>query len=176
MSAESTRIRLHPFAPDDLLALIDGAPQFETRLGIKLADGVRDFFVSGDVSPAWLEALRASKSADPWKHGFAVVERASETIIGTAGFKGAPDSEGVVEIAYGIVPAKENRGFATEAATALVVRAFDEPRVRAVRAHTLPTPNASTHVLTKCRFTYVGEFEDPEDGRVWRWERERNRE
>ena len=168
------RIRLHPFSPDDLIALIDGAAEFEARIGIRLADGVRDFFVSGDVPQTWLDALRASTSTDSWRHGFAVVERETETIIGTAAFKGPPDAEGVVEIAYGIVPAKENQGFATEAATALVAFALDEPRVRTIRAHTLPTPNASTHVLKKCLFSYAGEVEDPEDGRVWRWERVRD--
>jgi ribosomal-protein-alanine N-acetyltransferase len=40
-----------------------------------------------------------------------------------------------------------------------------------VRAHTLPNPNASTRVLTKCGFHRVGEVIDPEDGLVWRWER-----
>lgn len=172
----TARIRLHAFSPSDLIALIDAGAAFETRIGLRLAEGVRDFFVSGDVSPAWLESLRAAKSTDSWRHGFAVVERESETVIGTAGFKGPPDSDGVVEIAYGIVPAKENQGFATEAATALIAFAFDEPRVRIVRAHTLPTANASTHVLTKCQFTHVGEFDDPEDGRVWRWERARDRD
>ena len=39
------------------------------------------------------------------------------------------------------------------------------------RAHTLPTPNASTRVLAKCCFQYIGEVIDPEDGLVWRWER-----
>jgi ribosomal-protein-alanine N-acetyltransferase len=46
-----------------------------------------------------------------------------------------------------------------------------DPRVRLVRAHTLPEPNASTRVLQKCGFVHVGEVMDPEDGRVWRWQR-----
>jgi len=170
----TSRIRLHPFSPDDLIALIDGASELEAPGGIRLADGVRDFFVSGEVSQAWLDALRAATSTDSWRHGFAVVERETETVIGTAAFKGPPDADGVVEIAYGIVPAKEKHGFATEAAAALVAFAFDEPAVRTIRAHTLPAPNASTRVLKKCLFSYIGEVDDPEDGRVWRWERERN--
>jgi len=167
------RISLRPFAPDDLLALIEGVSQFEARTGLRLADGVRDFFVSGEVSPAWLEVLRSATAADPWRHGFAVVERESNTIIGTAGFKGPPDADGVVEIAYGIAPPEENKGFATEAAKAPVAFALDEPRVQIIRAHTLPTPNASTRVLTKCLFTFIGEVNDPEDGLVWRWQRPR---
>jgi RimJ/RimL family protein N-acetyltransferase len=168
-----SRLRLRPFAPQDLLALIEGVPQCEARMGLRLADGLRDFFVSGEVSPAWLDQLRSATLADPWTHGFAVIERSSETVIGSAGFKGPPDDEGVVEIAYAIVPAKEGRGYATEAASSLVAFAFSDPRVRLVRAHTLPTANASTRVLTKCAFTHTCEIVDPEDGPVWRWERAR---
>ena len=42
--------------------------------------------------------------------------------------------------------------------------------MRLVRAHTLPHENASTRVLTKCKFSCVGEVMGPEDGLVWRWE------
>ena len=48
--------------------------------------------------------------------------------------------------------------------------AFESGRIRLVGAHTLPTPNASTRVLTKCGFERIGEVEDPEDGLVWRCE------
>lgn len=173
MSTETSRVGLRAFSPDDLLAIIEGGPQSEARLGLRVAEGLRDFFVSGEVSTAWLDRLRSARAADPWTHGFAVVEKVSGTVIGTASFKGPPDDEGVVEIAYGIVPAMEGRGYATEAASALVDFAFSDPRVRVVRAHTLPALNASTRVLTKSLFERVGELLDSEDGLVWRWERAR---
>ena len=92
-------------------------------------------------------------------------------MIGAVGFKGPPDEDEIVEIAYGIVPAFEGQGYATEAAAAGVTFAFESGEVRIVRAHTLPAPNASTRVLLKCGFTRKGEIVDPEDGPVWRWER-----
>jgi RimJ/RimL family protein N-acetyltransferase len=78
-----------------------------------------------------------------------------------------------VEIAYGVDPDHRGKGYATEAAEGLVTHAFGDPRVRVVRAHTLPEPNASTRVLTKCGFRRIGEVIDPEDGLVWRWEKHR---
>jgi RimJ/RimL family protein N-acetyltransferase len=125
------------------------------------------------VSPDWLAALRVSPDPDPWLHGFFLVHRGIGAAIGSAGFKGPPDSTGTVEIAYGIAPTLEGQGYATEAAAALVAYAFDTPRVEVVRAHTLPTANASTRVLAKCGFGQVGTVVDPEDGTVWRWERTR---
>ena len=76
----------------------------------------------------------------------------------------------MVEISYGVVPAYQGRGYATEAAKAAVAMALGNKDVRLVRAHTLPTPNASTRVLEKCGFERTGLVDDPEDGPVWRWE------
>jgi RimJ/RimL family protein N-acetyltransferase len=171
MPIETSRLQLLPYSPAHLLALIESVRQFEERFGLRAAEGLRDFYVSGEIPPAWLDQLRAATEADLWVHGFAVVERESQTIIGSAGFKGPPDRDGLVEIGYGIVPLRQGRGYATEAAAALVAFAVENFSVKRIRAHTLPTPNASTRVLEKCGFQHLGEVTDPEDGRVWRWER-----
>jgi [ribosomal protein S5]-alanine N-acetyltransferase len=170
ISIDLIHLRLLPYSSEHLLALIEGYEPFEKCFGLPAADGLRDFIVSAEVSPAWLTGLRASAAADPWVHGFAVVHRQSNSVIGSAGFKGPPGEEGIVEIGYGIVPAYQGRGHATAAAAGLVAFAFGSGRVRLVRAHTAPTPNASTRVLAKCGFNRIGEVEDPEDGLVWRWE------
>lgn len=123
-----------------------------------------------EVSPAWLAMVKSSTAADPWVHGFVIVDRGSGSVIGSCGYKGPPDGDAVVEIAYGVHPNHQGRGHATEAARALSQFAFDTSLVRRVRAHTRPETNASTRVLTKCGFERVGEVMDPEDGLVWRWE------
>ena len=170
MSIETANLLLRPYSPEQLLALIDDVEQFEEIIGLAAANGLRDFIRSDDVSPAWLARLRASSIPDPWIHGFAVVHREDRLVIGMAAFKGPPDDAGEVEIAYGIVPDYEGRGYATEAAAALVAFASRNDDVKRVRAHTLPATNASTRVLTKCGFEWIGEVMDPEDGLVWRWE------
>lgn len=123
------------------------------------------------VSPDWLARVRASTAADPWTHAFRIKERRSGAVIGTCGYKGPPDSQGIVELAYGVNPDFQGHGYATEAAKTLVDFAFDNDGVRIVRAHTLPGNRASEQVLTKCGFVPVGEVVDPEDGLVQRWER-----
>jgi RimJ/RimL family protein N-acetyltransferase len=171
MCLETPRLLLTPWSPQQLVALIERPEHFEELTGLPAADGLRDFFVSDDVSPTWLEALRAASTADPWRHGFFVVDRDEQRVIGSAGFKAPPDASGTVEIAYGIVPSSEGNGYATEAASALVDFALNEASVKLVCAHTLPVANASTRVLLKCGFRHVGSVVDPEDGLVWRWER-----
>src|ERR1051326_9066615 len=125
------------------------------------------------LSAAWLARLDGSGPVDPWVHGFMMVHRPSGATVGYCGFKGPPDAEWIVEIAYGVAPEHQGKGYATEAAEALVSYAFRNGQVRVVLAHTLPEPNASTRVLTKCGFRKVGEVIDPEDGLVWRWEKQK---
>lgn len=173
MPLDTLRLMLISCSPKHLLGLIHQPERFTELTGFPAADGLRGFFVSGEVSADWLRGLQDSPEPDPWRYGFFVVDRESRSIIGSAGFKGPPDPVGVVEIAYGIVPGSEGRGYATEAASALVEFAFANVQVRLVRAHTLPIRNASTRVLEKCGFRHVGSVIDPDDGPVWRWERRR---
>lgn len=125
-----------------------------------------------EVSDDWLATLRKAQPGDVWRLGFAIVERASGQNVGACGFKGPPDEQAMVEIAYGIDPAHQGRGYATEAAQALVDYAFASG-VQQVWAHTHARDNASARVLTKCGFAWVGEVHDPEDGLVQRWARPR---
>jgi [ribosomal protein S5]-alanine N-acetyltransferase len=126
--------------------------------------------VRAQVSAEWMARLRASTASDPWVHGFRMVHRDSGNVVGSCSFKGPP-TEGAVEIAYNIEPDEQGKGYATEGARALTAYALAFREVRMVRAHTLPESNASTRVLAKCGFRYVGEVVDPEDGPVWRFEK-----
>ncbi len=169
MNTDRLELRLH--SPQGLLALAEAEETFPRVFGLPAAAGLRSFFVSGDVSPVWLAQLRESRQPDPWKFGFAVIDRPTNQVIGSAGFKGPPDDAGIAEVAYAIVPGFEGQGCATEALGKLVRFAFSDERVRMLCAHTLPVHNASGRVLVKNGFTHIGEVIDPEDGRVWRWER-----
>ena len=168
---ETRRLTLRVCSPEQLLALIEQPERLQELMEFPVADGLREFFVSAEVSPRWLAALHAAARPDPWRHGFFVIDREQRRVIGSAGFKGPPDASGTVEIAYGIVPSCQGRGYATEVAQALVGFAFATESVRLVRAHTAPAANASTRVLLKCGFRHIGTVVDPEDGPVWRWER-----
>jgi RimJ/RimL family protein N-acetyltransferase len=165
----SPRLALIPHVPDELLALLEGEAAYQTRSGRRLAAGVRDLFLAG--SPEFFERLRKASAPDPWRFGFAVVHSAEQEVIGMCGFVGPPDDLGVVEMAYGIAPGYEGQGYATEAAGALVQFARESGAVRMVCAHTLAEINASTRILEKCGFRKTGEVIDPENNRVWRWEK-----
>ena len=152
---ETPRLKLILESLDETRARIDAMSQ---------ADRV-------DLSADWLSLLAAATCADPWILGFNMLRRDENVIVGQCGFKGPPSADGMVEIAYCVEPDRRGNGYATEAAQAMTMHAFQHNDVRLVRAHTLPEPNASTRVLTKAGFQNVGEVIDPDDGPVWRWER-----
>ena len=147
------------------LKLVLKTPE-EVRAGIETMDAADKAQLSAD----WLARLHASTAPDPWVHGFSMVHLDTGTTVGQCGFKGPPAADGAVEIAYGIASDQESKGYATEAARALVAYALSVDQVKLVRAHTLPASNASKRVLAKCGFQFVGEINDPEDGLVWRFE------
>src|SRR5947199_10698397 len=103
MSLETPRLRLLPCAPEHLLALIDQPERLERVIGVPAADGLHGFYVSNDVSPTWLAALRSSSSPDPWRHGFFVVHRADAAGMGSDGSKDTTDSAVIVAVAYSSV-------------------------------------------------------------------------
>ena len=91
-------------------------------------------------------------------------------LIGSCGFKGEPDANGVVEIGYEIMPSHRLRGLGHETARGLVTHAFGHPGVHKVIAHTLAEENASVHILEKLGFVQTIDVDDPEEGPLWRWE------
>lgn len=167
------RLRLVPCHPAQHVALLTAPDRFRELAGFPAHESLVRMYTSGDISAEWLASLRRATDTDPWQFGFYLVELASGTAIGSAGFTGPPNPRGVAEIAYGLVPEREGQGFATEAAAALVRFAFEDARVARLCARTLPAANASTRVLAKNGFTFIGEEIVPDDGLVWRWERGR---
>ena len=170
MNMTTKRLLLTPSIPANLLALMESEERYAQVSGVRPAEGLRAFFVSDEVSKAYVDLLRTATGPDPWQHGFAIIHRDTNEAIGSVGFKGPPDAHGMVEIAYGVVPAYQGKGYAGEAADAAIAYAFADPSVRLIRAHTMPELNASTRILARRGFAQMGEIVDPEDGLVWRWE------
>ncbi len=104
--------------------------------------------------------------APPW---IGYVATKESVPVGLCGFKSSP-VDGRVEIAYGTLPDHEGQGIATAMARELVRLGHQEDASLTVFAQTLPKENASTSILKKLGFTFVGPVEHPEDGTVWEWE------
>jgi RimJ/RimL family protein N-acetyltransferase len=141
-------------------------------LGVTVAEGWEGF-------PEALPILRAEYEKDPGAHRWGslfFIESTVNTLVGFGGFKGPPSRDAAVELGYAIAPAFRGRGLATDAVAQMVRRAFADPLVLAVDAHTLGKTSASTRILEKSGFEKIAELIDPHEGPVWQWRRQRARE
>jgi RimJ/RimL family protein N-acetyltransferase len=154
-------VRLIPASPDDI-----------RKPPPALRRGLERFYPDVAAGMTHLDAILAIMGANPrpapWADWWAL--DSSDAIVGLCGFKGPPDADAVVEIAYGSFPLVEGRGVATAMAAGLVAIAAANGARTAI-AHTLAPDNASAAVLTRNGFTPVGTVIDPDDGEVWRWQR-----
>ena len=114
--------------------------------------------------------VQASSSPEDERYGvWVIVERESSTVVGDIGFFGPPDAAGVLEVGYSIVPDRRRRGYASEAASALVTWALDQPGVEKIVAACDADNAASLLTLDRVGFRQTGEA----DGHV-HWERARS--
>ena len=81
------------------------------------------------------DKVRSDAGQEGW-WTWVVVRKDTREAVGSVGFGGGPDTEGAVMIGYATYPNVEGRGYATEAAGALVEWALRQPRRRPrVRQH-----------------------------------------
>jgi ribosomal-protein-alanine N-acetyltransferase len=104
--------------------------------------------------------------ADPIPGSWVAIERATLTVVGQLGEKGAPDALEIQEIGYGF--GVQSRGFATEAVGALATHLLSFRQ--GVSAHTEPDNIASQRVLAKNGFQRVGTAWEDGHGEVLVWE------
>lgn len=125
------------------------------------------FFIGEPERGLWrlrLSDIAANPEAARWI-ARAAVDEPGGFVVGHAGFHGPPDDDGMVEVAYLVVPEYRRRGYARAMLAALLRRAADEPQVRTVRASISPDNAASLATIKGFGFEPAGEQWDEEDGR-----------
>jgi [ribosomal protein S5]-alanine N-acetyltransferase len=160
---ETARLELRPLPAGAAAALPLDREDAARLLGAKLpADWPQLDLV--DLLPAQAALGLRDEPFGIW----VLVERETGEVVGDTGFLGRPDADGLVEIGYSVVPAARRRGFATEAAGALVTWALGQPGVRAVLAACDQDNVPSVRTLERLGFTCTREKE----GKVhWRLDR-----
>ena len=103
-----------------------------------------------------LRHLLADTAHIPWRIRL-IVERSSRSVVGSINLKGPPSRDGDVEIGWGVVGHCRRRGYALEAATAVVGWVLAQPGVNALSA-TVPSDNvASQRLAAKLGMTLTGD-------------------
>ena len=144
--------------------------KFEELLGAEIASPWPPP-LNDDDSRRWMIRYLESNPEPGWGVWFFLLKRGPHErriAVGNGGYKGAPTRDGSVEIGYSVVPAYQGRGLAAEAISALVARAFHDPRVHRVIAETMPDNIPSLRVLEKNGFLRAGAGSDPGSVRLQR--------
>lgn len=163
---KTSRLLLQPCMVAHLTALMAADNSFEKTFQLQVMEGYLEF---PEALPSMLARLGSSDFDSKWG-SYLFIHSTDQTLIGMGGFKANPDEDGMIELGYGIANDYRGHGYATEAAQGLIQFAFQHEQVRKVWAHTLAEVNASGGVLQKCGMKLIAELDEPEAGRVWRWE------
>ncbi|WP_265580978.1 GNAT family N-acetyltransferase [Methanofollis aquaemaris] len=113
-----------------------------------------------DARRTFLSMLRADPFSEGWNLWYLIRTGGERRVLaGGCGFVGHPSIEGRAEIGYSLMPGCRGRGYATEAAAALIGWAFDDPDVTCVFARTYADLTPSIRLLRRLGFTPAGDEE-----------------
>ena len=157
------RLELRPCTHELARAAMGSPETLGQMLGATIAPG----WPSADLEDA-IPVYTAQLEQDAHTLGWGLwlmIEPASNVMVGDAGFKGRPDALGRVEIGYGVAPGERGKGYATEAASALIDWAKHQG-VKVITAECLDHNAPSVRVLEKTRFRRIGRV-----GHMLKWER-----
>lgn len=120
-----------------------------------------------EALPFVVEQLRTRPDAAGWWMWAIAIEH---EFVGSIGFGGFPDQEGVVQVGYSVYPERQGQGIATAALRAMTGWAFGDPAVQVVRALIPPWNVPSLRVAEHAGFLRRGSTQDEEAGEVFVYE------
>jgi ribosomal-protein-alanine N-acetyltransferase len=167
---ETERLRLTALTPEHLELCLSNHRKLEEEMGMPISQPMMTERVKRAVAMKIAKMALVEAQAHAWYTYWLIVIKGERFGAGLIGFKGVPDSEGEVEIGYGIDPVYQNRGYVTEAVRAMIAWAFREPGCKAVIApHTSKLNHASNRVLEKIGMEI---YHETDEELFWRIERD----
>ena len=151
------RLTLVPFTLEFIDAL-ERRDDAEELIGAAIPDDWPDEELGGLLSlyAGWLRDDPSVVGYGPW----VVVARGDRIVVGSAGFVGKPDVDGTIELGFGTHTDYRNRGYASEAARALIDWGLAQPGVERVIAKCDPNNYPSVRVLEKIGMKRVGDVDE----------------
>jgi [ribosomal protein S5]-alanine N-acetyltransferase len=141
-------LRLRTLSLGDIELILGGD---RGALGARMGARMPDDWPGPDLAAGLPEiaARMAQNPADTAGWVWVVIEQGTTAMVGDIGFHSPVRRVASVEIGYVIFPAARGRGYATEAAAALIAWAFSRPGVERVTAQIAPDNTASLRVARK---------------------------
>ncbi len=167
MEILTPRLKLIALTPEQLVLYLEAPNRLERALGFPVARDILTEIVQRAIRIKLSKMAQAPAQDYAWYTYWLVVPADRPYGAGLAGFKGAPDGQGEVELGYGIDPACQGQGYATETARALIAWAFRSPACTSVIAPNTKRSNvASNRVLEKVGMRVYAETADAISWRI----------
>jgi RimJ/RimL family protein N-acetyltransferase len=171
----SSRLRLVALTPELAERQISDRMGFFDALGVEPEPGWPPELMD-EAAMRWTRDRLAAHPGDVGWYAWVYISPVMHRLLGTGGFKGAPDADGQVEIGYSMLTSYREQGLATEGVNALIEWAYRDPRVKRIVAHTRDDRDASHRVLEKAGFVQQRRFHDEAEGTgVIAWSHDRDR-
>jgi len=156
MLIESARLTLVPAHVTQLRAELEGREAFAKTVEAQVpVEWPPDKEYDAEAIRYGIEMQQENPEAYEWGLRYLVLKGAAPRLVGCGGYT-TPPKDGAVEIGYSVCPSDRRRGYASEAAAALIARAFARADVAQVIAHTFPAFTSSIGVMEKCGMRFVG--------------------
>lgn len=156
----TARLRLVPNRADLVRAYFSSAQALGEQLSVEVPEGWPLF--------PEIFAYVPEANIEPRFRYFLVISLEHNTLIGEVGFKGDPSEPDGVRMAYAILPAYRQRGYATEALQALLKHAFVDPDVNKVYVGPLGAADEAEHILPEFGFQIVARYDNDHWWRLMR--------
>lgn len=155
---DTNRLKLIPFSLEICKALLERNHEILRDLGLNSGEGWPSSEIL-EILPMFIELIENEKGVNGFG-AWLIIKKESMTVIGDAGFKGSPNSNGEVDVGYSIVENERNKGYGYETVNALVDWVFSKPEVTAVTADCDLNNIGSIKILKKLGMSEVSRDEE----------------
>lgn len=165
---ETKRLKIIPLNPEQFTLFLSGIPFMEDALELTPSHEALDKHTQQAMTCQYQLASRHPEEflrLTNWQ----IILKSENKAIGSACFKNLPDTDGSIEIGYGIYTPYWNHGYMSEALKALCKWAFTLEGVQSVVAETEKNNIASQYVLQKCK---MKQFKESADSIWWKLNKE----
>lgn len=150
---ETERLILVPFTIEICEKILDEDFGFLNEMKLKKGNGWPDDEVL-DTLPKIINKLSEVDSPTGFE-SWMIIKKDSKEIIGDAGFKGFNIEEFNADLGYGIIEIERRKGYAQEAAKALIKWAFSNKKLKEITARCMADNINSMNLLNKLNFKLV---------------------
>ncbi len=160
LTLETKRLSLRPFDQGDIQAVV--AISTAPNVSCYMQDMIYD---TQEKAEAWIAMLHRLYNPAAPLVVLAIVPKDGSGPVGYIGVHPKEELAGEVEILYAVMDEAKNKGYATEAGTALVNWCFDATGIPAIAAIIKPDNGPSARVAQKLGFERAGERTIPYNGK-----------